>query len=514
MATFKAIFDYDAEAEDELTLRVGDIITDAQADPEAEGWCKGKLNGRVGVFPDNFVEKCEAKAAAPAKPPPPKPAPPKPAPPKPADTRPKAKCMFEHVPEQDDELHIKEGDIVVIVDDNDPDWWKGELNGKVGMFPSNFVERIAAGSASAPTADAPQSAEEEEEEPRRQSQLIAAKKVHGIGLGNIFAGGEIKLRKTGMNPEKKKKEAAPAPATAPHVQLKKTARPPAPQAAAPAPAAPKDDALYCKVLFEYEPQQDDELAMTPGDVIRVVKKNEDEGWWQGELNGKTGWFPDNFVEMCPAPSADKNTPRVALKPPGPDSRSASVSAPAPRTRTHSLRRPNAAPAPAKPPAPKPAAPAPTPAHEDKPAPPAVPKPAPPKKAKPPPSLKPKTAKPTPAPAPPAPTKTDTNEQPPWASQMKKKPEEEEKPAPPAPAPAAQKQESAPEPAKPDTASGNQSQEVADLKATVDTLSKTVQFLKKKLDHLVEELDQERLDRSKLKLEYERRLKDLELKVGI
>lgn len=38
--------------------------------------------------------------------------------------------MFEHVPEQDDELHIAEGDIITILDDSDPDWWKGELKGK------------------------------------------------------------------------------------------------------------------------------------------------------------------------------------------------------------------------------------------------------------------------------------------------------------------------------------------------------------------------------------------------
>ena len=43
--------------------------------------------------------------------------------------QPKAKCNFEHEPQQDDELHIKEGDIITVLDESDPDWWKGELNG-------------------------------------------------------------------------------------------------------------------------------------------------------------------------------------------------------------------------------------------------------------------------------------------------------------------------------------------------------------------------------------------------
>lgn len=30
-----------------------------------------------------------------------------------------------------------------------------------------------------------------------------------------------------------------------------------------------------------------------------VKETEDEGWWEGELNGRCGFFPDNFVMVIP-----------------------------------------------------------------------------------------------------------------------------------------------------------------------------------------------------------------------
>lgn len=30
-----------------------------------------------------------------------------------------------------------------------------------------------------------------------------------------------------------------------------------------------------------------------------MKETEDEGWWEGELNGRCGFFPDNFVMVIP-----------------------------------------------------------------------------------------------------------------------------------------------------------------------------------------------------------------------
>ena len=58
----KVTFDYEAQDDDELTLHVGDVI-DFMCEVE-EGWWRGKLNGRVGVFPSNFVELLEEKDVA------------------------------------------------------------------------------------------------------------------------------------------------------------------------------------------------------------------------------------------------------------------------------------------------------------------------------------------------------------------------------------------------------------------------------------------------------------------
>ncbi|GCB69424.1 hypothetical protein scyTo_0012425 [Scyliorhinus torazame] len=48
------------------------------------------------------------------------------------------------------------------------------------------------------------------------------------------------------------------------------------------------------VEFPYEAQHEDELTISVGDIVSNIKK-EDGGWWEGELGGRRGLFPDNFV---------------------------------------------------------------------------------------------------------------------------------------------------------------------------------------------------------------------------
>ncbi|MGH0190392.1 UNVERIFIED_CONTAM: hypothetical protein FKN15_045447 [Acipenser sinensis] len=53
-----AVFDYDASAEDELSLRKGDWVEVLSKDSLVsgdEGWWTGKIEERVGIFPSNYV---------------------------------------------------------------------------------------------------------------------------------------------------------------------------------------------------------------------------------------------------------------------------------------------------------------------------------------------------------------------------------------------------------------------------------------------------------------------------
>ncbi|KAM7180188.1 GRB2-related adapter protein 2 isoform 1-T2 [Macrochelys suwanniensis] len=41
-----------------------------------------------------------------------------------------------------DELGFRSGDIVEVLDNSNPCWWKGRLRGKLGLFPSNYVTPV------------------------------------------------------------------------------------------------------------------------------------------------------------------------------------------------------------------------------------------------------------------------------------------------------------------------------------------------------------------------------------
>ena len=63
---------------------------------------------------------------------------------------------------------------------------------------------------------------------------------------------------------------------------------------------PKPVKEKCEVLFAYAAENEDELTLEIGEVVTILNKDlEDPGWWRGELRGKIGVFPDNFVRLLP-----------------------------------------------------------------------------------------------------------------------------------------------------------------------------------------------------------------------
>jgi len=49
------------------------------------------------------------------------------------------------------------------------------------------------------------------------------------------------------------------------------------------------------VLYDYESRNADELRLYQGATVYVLKKNED-GWFEGVMDGITGLFPGNYVQ--------------------------------------------------------------------------------------------------------------------------------------------------------------------------------------------------------------------------
>uniref|UniRef100_V9KEH4 Abl interactor 1 n=1 Tax=Callorhinchus milii TaxID=7868 RepID=V9KEH4_CALMI len=59
--------------------------------------------------------------------------------------------------------------------------------------------------------------------------------------------------------------------------------------------APKNYLEKVVAIYDYSKDKEDELSFMEGAIIYVIKKN-DDGWYEGVINGVTGLFPGNYVE--------------------------------------------------------------------------------------------------------------------------------------------------------------------------------------------------------------------------
>jgi hypothetical protein len=137
-------------------------------------------------------------------------------------------------------------------------WWKGKLGNKVGVFPSNFVELIDS-----------------------VSPISSHRKSANINI--INNNNNIILNKNNRSSLNSSRE---------DLVGDEHDVPTLP---------PKPIREQCKVLFAYQPVNEDELKLGEGDIVTIITKDlPDKGWWKGELRGKIGVFPDNFVTLLPS----------------------------------------------------------------------------------------------------------------------------------------------------------------------------------------------------------------------
>ncbi|XP_042100922.1 abl interactor 2 isoform X15 [Ovis aries] len=61
------------------------------------------------------------------------------------------------------------------------------------------------------------------------------------------------------------------------------------------PWAPRSYLEKVVAIYDYTKDKEDELSFQEGAIIYVIKKN-DDGWYEGVMNGVTGLFPGNYVE--------------------------------------------------------------------------------------------------------------------------------------------------------------------------------------------------------------------------
>uniref|UniRef100_A0A8D0L6D9 Growth factor receptor bound protein 2 n=1 Tax=Sphenodon punctatus TaxID=8508 RepID=A0A8D0L6D9_SPHPU len=51
-------------------------------------------------------------------------------------------ALFDFDPQEEGELGFRRGDFIQVLDNSDPNWWKGACHGQTGMFPRNYVTPV------------------------------------------------------------------------------------------------------------------------------------------------------------------------------------------------------------------------------------------------------------------------------------------------------------------------------------------------------------------------------------
>ncbi|XP_074527385.1 vinexin isoform X9 [Halichoeres trimaculatus] len=210
-----------------------------------------------------------------------------------------ARAKFNFQAQSPKELTLQKGDIVYIHRQVDANWFEGEHHGRAGIFPTTYVEILP------PT---------EKPTPIKSPTLQVLDYGEAVALFNFNADLPVELSfrkgevinitrrvdekwlegritgtsRSGIFPASYVQGAIPNQ-SAPHVNsLPHTAAPNSPGSVA-------QHQPY-KAVYNYKPQNSDELELREGDIVQVMEKC-DDGWFVGtsERTRAFGTFPGNYV---------------------------------------------------------------------------------------------------------------------------------------------------------------------------------------------------------------------------
>ena len=277
-------FDYKASENDEINLTKGDKLVDVEECSDQEGWCIGtnQNSKQTGLFPDNFVKFIENptentqqsniisrsressgnnhiptinSSSSPPQPPPPSKKPVNSKNESNSDTsfNKKFKVTFAYKADNSDELNLQIGDVVEFLKDIEEGWAEGKCNGKVGLYPTNFVQEIK----NTPSIVQVEKIIVEKTEEKKQTLIPVNSSINNIPTSNEYLKNSQGQR-------------------------------------------------LLKADFPYKANNKDELSFKKNDIVTLVSEDGgDPGWWKGELNGKIGVFPDNFVSALKVGDQDR-----------------------------------------------------------------------------------------------------------------------------------------------------------------------------------------------------------------
>lgn len=209
----------------------------------------------------------------------------------------RATVLYDYDADEDNEITIREGDILSNVDQVDDDWWSATApNGSVGLFPANYVQLIEEEKEAPSAPPPPPPPAPPVPAPEEEKQGTTAPPPPPPPPAPPAPEPEPEPEAPAPEPEPEPEAPAPPPPPPPPPAPPAPEPEPEPEAPAPPPPPPPPPASSAQpqalALYDYEIDEDNEVAFSEGDrIVDIEFASED--WWSGtnERTGLTGLFP-------------------------------------------------------------------------------------------------------------------------------------------------------------------------------------------------------------------------------
>uniref|UniRef100_A0A0P6J4T4 SH3 domain-containing protein 19 n=1 Tax=Heterocephalus glaber TaxID=10181 RepID=A0A0P6J4T4_HETGA len=285
------LHDFPAEQVDDLNLTSGEIVY--LLEKIDTDWYRGKCRNQTGVFPANYVKvivdipeggsgKRESVSSHCV------------------NKDPRCIARFEYIGDQKDELSFSEGEIIILKEYVDEEWARGELGDRTGIFPLNFVELAEDHPRSGPevlSTKVPLKTKKEDSGSDSQDNSLSGewcKALHSFTAETSddlsFKRGDRILILEQLDSNWYRGRLRDKEGTFPAVFVQ------------PCPAEAKSMSAVglkgrkAKALYDFHGENEEELSFKAGDVISELESVDDD-WMSGELMGKSGIFPKNYIQF-------------------------------------------------------------------------------------------------------------------------------------------------------------------------------------------------------------------------
>ncbi|XP_062832012.1 sorbin and SH3 domain-containing protein 1 isoform X31 [Anolis carolinensis] len=258
MRAARARFDFKAQTLKELPLQKGDIVYIYKEIDQ--NWYEGEHHGRVGIFPQSYVELLPPRE--------------KHHPKKPSQLQVleygDAIAKFNFNGDTQVEMSFRKGERITLIRQVDENWYEGKILGtnRQGIFPVTYVDIFKQ--------PVVKNMEDHSDllfsHSMNHSQATSPQPSHH----SLRPGPDLtESEKTYVQPPK-------VPLLESTIERNHTAQ----------------NVLSYRALYSYIPQNDDELELRDGDIIDVMEKC-DDGWFVGtsRRTQQFGTFPGNYVKL-------------------------------------------------------------------------------------------------------------------------------------------------------------------------------------------------------------------------